>query len=147
MRNNLEYFKNGIIRGHTYLTYSKPLGNAPIEMSKMEEQDENLVGLGTYYSINKLHSIIGDSFTPFEIINVDFDCVHLSISPNGEENLIKQYLSSMSVINMRNPDGLLEFDMEVEDVDYITLDPTKMYFMFCNEDEMFRRDSTLQEAI
>ena len=147
MRNNLEYFKSGIIRGHTYLTYSKPLGDAPIAMSKMEEQDDNLVGLGTYYSINKLSSIVGDGFKPFEVINESFDCVHLSISPNGEEGLIKTYLSSMSVVNMRNPDGLLEFDMEVEDVDYVNLDPIKMYFMFCNEDEMFRRDNILQEPI
>ncbi len=147
MRNNLEYFKNGIIRGHTYLTYSKPLGNTPIEMSKMEEQDENLVGLGTYYSINKLSSIVGEGFNPFKVINENFDCVHLSISPNGEEGLVKGYLGSMGVINMRNPDGLLEFDMEVEDVDYVNLDPEKMYFMFCNEDEMFRRDNVLKGLV
>ncbi|MCB5278948.1 MAG: hypothetical protein LHW59_05460 [Candidatus Cloacimonetes bacterium] len=116
----LEYLRKKLMDRDRYILIPNSMKDYPIQMSKMQKDDEegNLL-VGEYYTVQDLADYFGKFYTIIPWVDDSHSLITWGSSANGEMTALKDSVLTEGLVNVRDGGG--EFELETSDVDWANI--------------------------
>lgn len=104
-----------LIKGTDWVVIPKSAMTIPIAMPVFLKED------GSHYTLQEVCDAVGSLLVPIAVKGGNHVMVRFAFKKNGEEQMFREFIEGLGLINMRVTDS--KYDMNIEDIDWNSIQP------------------------